>query len=197
MSLFKATIEGDVTQVEIMLAQDPALARASGPVHSAIWRQESSALQVAVMHGRKDIVDLLLAHGANINERDEKSGFTALLNAIDLPDYAALGLVNLLISRDAKKDIFCYLWLEDDEGLKAYLKENPDSVNAIGPDHATSLCFVYTVERAQLLLEHGADVNARDSERHLTPLGWAEAELEDETDRSEVATLLKEFGATA
>ena len=47
----------------------------------------------------------------------------------------------------------------------------------------------------RLLLEHGADVNARDSERNLTPLGWAQAELEDETDRSEVATLLKEFGA--
>ena len=47
----------------------------------------------------------------------------------------------------------------------------------------------------RLLLEHGADVNTRDSERNLTPLGWAQAELEDETDRSQVAALLKEFGA--
>ena len=50
-------------------------------------------------------------------------------------------------------------------------------------------------ELPRLLLEHGADVNARDSERNLTPLGWAEADLEDETDRSEVAALLREFGA--
>jgi len=42
---------------------------------------------------------------------------------------------------------------------------------------------------------NSADVNARDSERNLTSLGWAEVELEDETDRSEVAALLKEFGA--
>jgi hypothetical protein len=49
----------------------------------------------------------------------------------------------------------------------------------------------------RLLLEHAADTTARDSERNLMPLGWAEAELEDEVDRSEVAALLKEFGAKA
>jgi ankyrin repeat protein len=50
-------------------------------------------------------------------------------------------------------------------------------------------------EMPQLLLEYGADINARDSERNLTPLGWAETQYEDETDRSEVIGLLKEFGA--
>jgi ankyrin repeat protein len=50
-------------------------------------------------------------------------------------------------------------------------------------------------ETPRLLLEHGADVNARDSERNLTPLGWAQAEHEDETDRSEVAALLQKFGS--
>jgi RNA polymerase sigma factor (sigma-70 family) len=179
MSLFKATIEGDVAQVKTMLAQDPALARTSGPIRSAIWRQESPALQVAVMYGRKDIVDLLLAHGADINEVDGKSGFTALLNAIDLagflPDYAALGMVDLLIARGAKKDIFCYLWLGDDEGLKAFLQENPDSVNAIGPSHATPLCFAHTIERAQLLLDRGADMFARiENDQGLTtPIRFA------------------------
>lgn len=46
-------------------------------------------------------------------------------------------------------------------------------------------------EIPRLLLDHGADRSARDSLRGLTPLGWAEANLEDETDRSEVAALLR------
>ena len=47
----------------------------------------------------------------------------------------------------------------------------------------------------KLLLEHGADVTARDSDRELTPLGWAESNLEDETDRSAVVALLRQFSA--
>jgi hypothetical protein len=46
------------------------------------------------------------------------------------------------------------------------------------------------------LIEHGADLNARDSDRHLTPLGWAEAVLQgDEKDRRAVAVTLRAFGA--
>src|SRR4029453_6054738 len=49
----------------------------------------------------------------------------------------------------------------------------------------------------RLLLERGADVAARDSERNMTPLEWAEADdLGDELDRHDVATLLREYGAT-
>ncbi len=51
-------------------------------------------------------------------------------------------------------------------------------------------------ELPRLLLEYGADVGARDSERKMTPLEWAEARHEDEEkDRTEVAALLRQFKA--
>ena len=65
MALFKATQANDIEQVKALLAQDETLARASGMVMTSLWEAEAPALHVAVMHGRKDIVDLLLAHGAD------------------------------------------------------------------------------------------------------------------------------------
>ena len=176
MSLFEAATKGDATQARALLAEEPTLASATGRVETALWRADASALHVAVMHGRKDIVDLLLAHGADIDERDEKHGFNALLHAIDLadfiPDYAALGMVEFLTSRGAQKDIFALLWLDDVEGIKALLERDPASANAIGPGHITPLCHVHTIEMAQLLLDHGADMHAKIDKgyEHTTPI---------------------------
>ncbi|MCP4544506.1 MAG: hypothetical protein GY832_45935 [Chloroflexi bacterium] len=176
--LFTAAIKGDATQAKALLAKEPALAGATGRVETAIWRADATALHVAVMHGRKDIVDLLLAHGADINEKDEKHGFNALLHAIDLadfmPDYAELGMVDFLISRGAQKDMFALLWTDDDEGIKALLEKDPAAVNAVGPDNGTPLCYAHTIERAQFLLDHGADLHAKLDAKwgRTTPLRW-------------------------
>ena len=71
---------------------------------------------------------------------------------------------------------------------RLHVKPMPELVQEYGVYHLLP-------EMPRFLLEHGADVNAKDSERNLTPLGWAQAEHEDETDRSEVVALLQEFGA--
>jgi len=82
MSLFKATAGGDIDTVRALLAEDPTLANAVGLEWSAIWHDEVPALHVAVMYGRKDIIDLLLAHGADINERDKVHGWGVLHQAM-------------------------------------------------------------------------------------------------------------------
>lgn len=177
--LFKATVQGDTAIVKTLLTKEPALAKAVGPAETPLWGAEASALHMAVMYGRKDIIDLLLAHGADINEKDEKYGFTALHHAVDLadflPDYAALGMVDFLIARGAKPDIFVCLWLGDNEGVKASLEKDPDSANAIGPNRATPLCYARNVETAQLLLDHGADIffKLEEGAGFTTPLRWA------------------------
>jgi RNA polymerase sigma factor (sigma-70 family) len=177
--LFKATVQGDATLVKTLLAKDPALARATGPADNPLWGAETSVLHLAVMYGRKDIIDLLLAHGADINEKDEKYGFTALHHAVDLadflPDYAALGMVDFLMAAGAKPDIFVFLWLGDDEGVKTLLEKEPDSANRVGPNKVTPLCYARSVKMAQLLLDHGADMFARLEEGagFTTPLRWA------------------------
>jgi RNA polymerase sigma factor (sigma-70 family) len=178
IQFFRATAEGNVEQVQTLLTEDAALARATGLVESPLWQSETSALHLAVMHGRKDIIDLLLAHGADINEKDKKWGFTALHHAIDLAafltDYAELGMVEFLLSRGAHKDIFAHLWLNDLEGVENFLAGDPAAVNAIGPNSGTPLCHVFDLPMARLLLEHGADMffPLDSAWGKTTPLRW-------------------------
>ena len=161
MQLFKATQANDIEQVKALLAQDESLARASGMVMTALWQAEAPALHVAVMHGRKDIVDLLLAHGADINERDPRFHFSALIHAIDLadfiPEYADLKMVEFLLERGMEKDVWACWWLGDEAGVDAWLQKNPALVNEVGPGPSTMFSFIRGVEAAKYLLKYGAD----------------------------------------
>ena len=161
MRLFEAAKTGDSAAVKRLLAEDGRLATASGYARSSLWGSDALALHVAVMHGRKDIVDLLLAHGADINARDEKYRFNALIHAIDLadfmPEYAALGMVDFLLERGADKDVWACAWLGDMAGVKERLDKNPSLVNEIGPGPSTLLSFCRDVETIQFYLEYGAD----------------------------------------
>ena len=161
MRLFDAAKSGDSAVVNSLLDQDSRLAKASGYVRTSLWGSDAQALHVAVMHGRKDIVDLLLAHGADINARDVRYGFNALIHAIDLadfmPEYAALGMVDFLLERGAQKDVWACAWLGDGAGVRERLDENPALVNEIGPGPSTLLSFCRDVDSIQFYLDYGAD----------------------------------------
>ncbi len=161
MRLFDAAKTGDIQAVKRMLAEDSRLAQARGYVRTSLWGSDALALHVAVMHGRVDIVDLLLAHGADINARDDKYRFNALIHAIDLadfmPEYAALGMVDFLLERGAEKDVWACAWLGDMQAVKQQLDDNPALVNEIGPGPSTLLSFCRDVETIQFYLDYGAD----------------------------------------
>lgn len=184
MALFQATTDGDSEVVKRLLTGDAGLAQATGMAQSPLWHAETSALQLAVMYGRKDIIDLLLKHGADINEVDPKYRFTPLLQALDLadfiPSYAELKMPEFLLERGAQQDIFAALWANDMAAVKRLLAEDPGVVNAIGPNNATPLCYAHTVAMTQLLLAHGAAMTmalANQSWLHSTPLRWAGGEV--------------------
>ena len=161
MRLFDAAKIGDIERVRSLLAEDDRLANAEGYVRTSLWGSDAKALHVAVMHGRVDIVELLLAHGADINARDDKYRFNALIHAIDLadfmPEYAALGMVDFLLERGAEKDVWACAWLGDGAGVKAWLDANPALVNEIGPGPSTLLSFCRDVKSIQFYLDYGAD----------------------------------------
>ncbi len=200
MDLFQATLADDIKQVKTLLETDPRLASASGEFKTALWNSPAPALHVAVMYGRKDIVDLLLAHGADINEKDQRFGFTPLHQALDLeflPEYTSLGMVDFLIERGAKMDIIAYIWKDDIEKVRAMLAENPRLVNARGPNGGTPICHAYSPAMIQLLLDSGADVTMRLSDDWwmTTPIRWTAQMNRD--DPSKLQLLLKQAGARA
>ena len=159
--LFEAAKAGDSDGARRLLDKDRRLANASERIRTSLWGSEASALHVAVMHGRKDIVDLLLAYGADIHARDEKYRFNALIHAIDLadfmPEYAALGMVDFLLERGAELDVWACAWLGDTDGVRARLDANSALVNEIGPGPSTLLSFCRDVASVQFYLEYGAD----------------------------------------
>jgi RNA polymerase sigma factor (sigma-70 family) len=164
MQLFKASADGDTQAVRRLLTAEPILATASGPMHEALYIGDVQPLHVAVMYQRKDVIDLLIAQGANIDAKDAQ-GMTALQHALDLggfmPDYDAHGMVAFLRSRGATDDIYTLMWSGDDEQFAAFLRDHPDAANTTSLDGATPLCLVGSVKRALLLIQHGADLYAR------------------------------------
>src|SRR5438046_561123 len=53
--------------------------------------------------------------------------------------------------------------------LKELIAENPELVHSRGGDGQTPLHFASTVEIAEYLLDHGADIDARDVDHESTP----------------------------
>lgn len=66
---FTAVQSGDTGRVGELLRSDPALARVKDP-------EGATAMHYATEHGRREMVQLLLKHGADINARDGRFNAT-------------------------------------------------------------------------------------------------------------------------
>ncbi len=133
--------------------------------------------------GRKDVVETLLAHRADPNVRSE-SGRTALL-------YAVMGLTGLSGDQkglngglrtypDVSTIAFCAAWIRGDEASRA---------------HVDDKAFARTLHDdfrgiIEMLLAHGADVNARDH-YGISALGYARSVRSND----EVVQMLLKSGA--
>src|SRR5262245_7042198 len=158
--LFKAAIEaGDVDHVRQLLQAHPDLvARINEPMFSF----DSPAVHVA--RTNLELLDLLLAHGADLNTRTswEKGSF-GVLEQVN-PDEAAP-----LIARGARIDV----WAAANLGMMAELvdliADDPSAVCAKGGDGKRPLHFARTIPIARFLLEHGAEIDRRDDDHDSTP----------------------------
>jgi ankyrin repeat protein len=78
-----------------------------------------------------------------------------------MPEYAALDMPEFLLSRGAKQDIFSLMWMGKYDEAKAFIQTHPEVVNTVGTGMAVPLCYANTVDMAQFLLDHGADIHVR------------------------------------
>jgi ankyrin repeat protein len=122
------------------------------------------AMFAAVQRSDRDTIDLLLAAGSDINKRTEwwAGGFSVL-------DDCHPDLADFLIERGAILDAPAAARLGRFDQLKAMLAADPAVVHARGGDGQTPLHFASTVEIAEVLLEHGADIDALDIDHESTP----------------------------
>lgn len=173
-----AAIESnDVMRVSKLLERHPELkAKLNDPMPGAAFGQ--TALLLAVQRTNRQMIDVLLSAGADINGRSHwwAGGFGVLDDD--------RGLAPFLIDRGAIVDAHAASRLGMLDKLKELVSANPTLVHAGGGDGQTPLHFAPTVEIAKYLLDHGADIDARDIDHESTAAQWMVR------DRQEVARYL-------
>jgi ankyrin repeat protein len=131
----------------------------------------------------RDMLDVLLDAGADINARSQwwAGGFGLL-------DSAPSELAAYAIERGALVTAHAAARLGMLDKLRALIGADPSLIHARGGDGQTPLHFASTVEIAEYLLDHGADIDVRDIDHESTPAQYMVAK------RSEIARYLVHRG---
>lgn len=133
----------------------------------------------------RGMLDALLEAGADINAKSRWwAGGFGLLHCAP-PDVAAYA-----VERGAVVDVHAAARLGMIEKLAEIVSADPSSLHARGGDGQTALHFAATTEIATFLLEHGADIDAKDIDHESTP---AQHMSED---RQEIVRYLIDRGCT-
>jgi len=148
---------------------------------------DTPALIAAVQKENREMIDALLDAGANINARTKwwAGSFGAL-------DISSAELTPYLIERGAYVDVHAAARLGMFDRLKSLVEADAGLVQARGGDGQTPLHFAATIEIAEYLLNHGAEINARDIDHESTPAQYMAAHWPR---RPEVARYLISRGA--
>src|SRR5215469_2626426 len=150
---------------------------------------DAPALFAAVNHNNREMVDVLLDAGANINERTRWwAGSFGVL------DSANSELSSYLISRGAIVDIHAAARLGMIERVGELLARDSQLVRARGGDGQFPLHLARSIEIAAALLESGADIDARDIDHESTAVQYM---VSIRPHRHDVAKYLISRGAQA
>ncbi len=176
-----AVRRGDPDELRRMLANDPALVSA----HDYDSFGATALIHAAQQRDRR-LVELLLEHGADINQgSDWWAGSFGVLPHEDR------SFAEYLIERGATIDAHTAAHLGLVDRLRAMLDDDPSLVHARGGDGQFPLHFAGTREVVDLLLERGADLHGRDIDHESTAAQW------QATRNAPVTRYLVERGAAA
>lgn len=158
--LKRAVRQGDANRVAKLIERHPVLRKS---INSPILGFDSPPILIAAQSGNRELVDVLLRFGANINARSQwwAGGFGVL-------DSADSELAAFLIGRGAAVDVHAAAHLGMLPRLKELIEGNRELVNARGGDGKTPLHCAASVEVAAYLLDQGADIDARDIDHEST-----------------------------
>jgi ankyrin repeat protein len=123
----------------------------------------ATPLLAALPSGNRELIDLLLEAGADINQRSH--WWAGSFGVLD-DDH---GLAPYLIERGAQVDVHAAARLGMMDRLAELIAADPGLVHARGGDGQTPLHFAPTIEVAAFLLDKGANIDARDVDHESTP----------------------------
>jgi ankyrin repeat protein len=174
-----AVREGDPERARELLAKHADVA---ARIDEPRFDFDSPAIHLAKKN--LPLVDVLLAHGADINARSKfwAGSFGILEWNLTLEE------ARPLIERGARVTAWAAAGLGLLDELKTLVRANPNVVHERGGDGKTVLHCALTAEIAAFLVDHGADIDARDVDHNSTPLQYV---IENEA----IARLLIERGA--
>ena len=172
--------------VRRLLAEQPAIrARINDPVFGF----DSPA--IVAFAGNRAMVEVLLEAGADPNRRSNwwAGGFHPLHSAT--PESA-----ELLLAAGAVADACAAAHLDRPDLLAGLIADDPARVHERGGDGQSPLHFARSRRVAEMLIDAGADLDARDVDHRATPAEWM-LERRCGAGRYDLARFLVERGASA
>jgi len=164
----EAVAADDAAQVRRILERHPEL---KAGLNEPLLDFDSPAI---IQARSREMIDALLNAGADINAKSRwwAGGFGLLHGAdADLAAYA--------VERGAIVDVHAAARLGLLDRLHALVSADPALVRARGGDGQTPLHFASTVAVAEYLLDHGADMEARDVDHESTPAQYMIKDRQD------------------
>jgi ankyrin repeat protein len=150
----------------------------------------STPLTLAISCGDRESVDILLDLKMDANRASDwwAGPWTPLHCAIHKGDQE---LAQHLLDRGAVLDVHAAASLNRLDDLRRMLDESPQRISERGGDGCMPLHFAGSIAAAEVLLERGADIEARDIDHYSTPVQYLALH------RPEVARYLFSQGAQA
>ena len=167
-ALLAAIEMNDASAVARVLDQDPELkAHLDEELPGVGFGQ--TALMAAVRQDNREIIDVLLRAGANINPKSHwwAGPFHVLDEAWRTP-----WLPSFLLERGAVLEIHHAVRLGWMDEVRRMLSEDPGVIHARGGDGQLPLHFAQTVEMGEFLVDRGADIDARDIDHESPAVRW-------------------------
>lgn len=147
---------GRIESVRAALAAHPAIVNAIGP--HPFWGGRPQALHVAIEAKRRDVFDLLLQQGADVNgTNDQYDHWSPLMLAVHRE---RSGMVEALRARGARVGLVEALMMEDDARVEELLR--PGMLPDISPNGGSILAFARTPYAIDRLVALGASTDTKD-----------------------------------
>lgn len=160
----------DAARVRVILERHPEL---QAMIDAPLGPFDSPAI---INVCSREMLDVLLDAGADINARSRwwAGGFGLL-------DSASPELAAYAIERGAIVDVHAAARLGLMNCLRELIAQDPTLVDARGGDGQTPLHVARAVDIAAYLLDHGADIDARDVDHESTPAQYMVSDRQDVT----------------